>query len=253
MTAGQRYTLTRLAEASAVALDVLGVGARNGQVRERPDTRTIRYYAALGLIDRPAAMSGRTALYSGRHLLQVLAVKTLQARGASLADVQRSLTGAADPELRSVIGPGLPEALAAVAGLAGGADAEADETAGAPGAASAAAPGPAERSRPGGGAFWRELPAPAPAGGRRTRSSALSSRQPGGLAGTAAGQIAPEAMQPRHMIAVPLAAGVTVMLDSSEPHAIDVTALRAAASPLLTYLTGTGLLPAPPSNPGADR
>jgi DNA-binding transcriptional MerR regulator len=61
---------------------------KNGQVRAVPDERTIRYYAALGLLDRPTAMRGRTALYSRRHLAQVIAIKRLQGTGKSLADIQ---------------------------------------------------------------------------------------------------------------------------------------------------------------------
>src|SRR5215472_1851560 len=114
MDTERRYTIAELADASAAALDALGIAARNGQVRDRPDVRTIRYYDTLGLIDPPAEMTGRTARYGGRHLLQVLAVKAVQVRGDSLADAQRTLVGASDEELRSAIGPGLPVALAAV-------------------------------------------------------------------------------------------------------------------------------------------
>ncbi|HTR54193.1 MAG TPA: MerR family transcriptional regulator [Kofleriaceae bacterium] len=61
---------------------------KNGQVRAVPDERTIRYYAALGLLDRPAAMKGRTALYSARHLAQVVAIKRMQSAGKSLAEIE---------------------------------------------------------------------------------------------------------------------------------------------------------------------
>jgi DNA-binding transcriptional MerR regulator len=61
---------------------------KNGQVRAVPDERTVRYYAALGLLDRPAAMRGRTALYGKRHLALVIAIKRLQGTGKSLADIQ---------------------------------------------------------------------------------------------------------------------------------------------------------------------
>lgn len=60
----------------------------NGQVRPVPDERTIRYYAAIGLLDKPAAMRGRTALYGPRHLAQVVAIKRLQGAGRTLAEVQ---------------------------------------------------------------------------------------------------------------------------------------------------------------------
>lgn len=61
---------------------------KNGQVRAVPDERTVRYYAALGLLDRPLAMRGRTALYGRRHLAQVVAIKRLQSAGRSLAEIQ---------------------------------------------------------------------------------------------------------------------------------------------------------------------
>src|SRR5439155_1576002 len=62
--------------------------AATAQVRAVPDERTIRYYAAIGLLDRPAAMRGRTAIYGARHLAQVVAIKRLQAAGRSLAEIQ---------------------------------------------------------------------------------------------------------------------------------------------------------------------
>ena len=61
---------------------------KNGQVRAVPDDRTIRYYATIGLLDRPAAMRGRTALYGRKHVAQVVAIKRLQTMGRSLAEIQ---------------------------------------------------------------------------------------------------------------------------------------------------------------------
>jgi DNA-binding transcriptional MerR regulator len=60
----------------------------NGQVRAIPDDRTIRYYGTIGLLDRPAALRGRTALYGARHLAQIIAIKRLQSMGRSLAEIQ---------------------------------------------------------------------------------------------------------------------------------------------------------------------
>lgn len=60
----------------------------NGQVRPVPDDRTVRYYGTIGLLDRPSAMRGRTALYDRRHLAQVIAIKRLQTMGRSLAEIQ---------------------------------------------------------------------------------------------------------------------------------------------------------------------
>ncbi len=77
-------------------------GVANGRVRDVPDARTIRYYTTLGLLDRPSGWRGRTALYGKRHLLQIVAIKRLQARGLSLAEIQRRLPGLSDEALEAV-------------------------------------------------------------------------------------------------------------------------------------------------------
>ncbi len=61
---------------------------KNGQVRAVPDERTVRYYGTIGLLDKPLAMRGRTALYGKKHVAQLLAIKRLQADGRSLAEIQ---------------------------------------------------------------------------------------------------------------------------------------------------------------------
>lgn len=226
MENGRRYTIAELADASAAALDALGIAARNGQVRDRPDVRTIRYYGTLGLVDPPAEMTGRTARYGGRHLLQVLAVKAVQARGDSLADAQRTLVGASDEELRSAIGPGLPAALTAVA----------------PAAPAGARDGNDARQVPG-HPFWRTPPAPPAA---VVPAAVLSAEVPESRTAEPG-----EAAMPRPLIAVPLGPGATLLIDGSAVGAIDTAALRAAAVPLLDYLTEAGLLPGPPNHQGA--
>jgi DNA-binding transcriptional MerR regulator len=95
------WTIDELGERVAEALGGPGyVGVPSGRVRDVPDLRTIRYYTTLGLLDRPAEMRGRTALYGPRHLLQLVAIKRLQARGLSLAAVQERVIGLSDASLR---------------------------------------------------------------------------------------------------------------------------------------------------------
>ena len=67
--------------------------AASARVRAVPDTRTIRYYTTLGLIDRPAEMRGRTAFYTDRHVLQLVAIKRLQGQNMTLSDIQSDLIG----------------------------------------------------------------------------------------------------------------------------------------------------------------
>src|SRR5580700_7840241 len=87
------WTLDELCDRVERALAVDYAGQASGRVRDVPDRRTIRYYMTLGLIDRPAEMRGRTALYGRRHLLQLVAIKRLQARGLSLSELQQQLLG----------------------------------------------------------------------------------------------------------------------------------------------------------------
>jgi DNA-binding transcriptional MerR regulator len=96
------WTIGELAARVAAALGEGYAGAPNGRVRDLPDARAIRWYATIGLVDRPAAMRGRTALYGPRHLLQLVAVKRRQAAGASIAQIQRELAGAGDAALRAI-------------------------------------------------------------------------------------------------------------------------------------------------------
>src|ERR1700730_1715816 len=94
------WTIDELSTQVALALSVDYAGQGNGQVRPVPDLRTIRYYTTLGLLDRPAAMRGRTALYGRKHLLQLVAIKRLQARGLSLAEIQERLLGMPETHLQ---------------------------------------------------------------------------------------------------------------------------------------------------------
>src|SRR5438132_12232539 len=104
------WTIDQLGAQVALVLSVDHQGAPNGRVREIPDLRTIRYYTTLGLLDRPAEMRGRTALYGRRHLLQLVAIKRLQTWGKTLAEIQERLLGLTDAALRRMAQlPSYPE------------------------------------------------------------------------------------------------------------------------------------------------
>lgn len=146
-----RWTLDELSELVAGALRVVDYqGQPSRRVREVPDRRTIRWYTTIGLLDRPAAMRGRTALYGRRHLIQLVAVKRLQAQGRSLVDVQSVLVGATDAALEDIAR--IPASLVMSNGSAG---ATAGEVApvGSPGPEPVTGPGPAVESA------WSEGPA----------------------------------------------------------------------------------------------
>lgn len=109
------WTIGELALAVQQALATTAYpGQTSARVREIPDRRTIRYYTTIGLLDKPAEMRGRTAYYGRRHLLQLVAIKRLQAQGKSLVEIQAELTGATDSALLKCSGSS-PDSLDAIA------------------------------------------------------------------------------------------------------------------------------------------
>jgi DNA-binding transcriptional MerR regulator len=213
-----RWTLDELAERVGAALAVDYHGQPSGRVRDVPDRRAIRWYTTIGLVDRPAAHRGRTALYGPRHLLQLVALKRLQARGLSLVAIQQELAGATDAQLAKVARVPAATQAAGQARLA---------AARARGVRAAAGPAPARRD-----GFWRQ-PAAAPA-------TAASAAVPAEMmpAGARAGGDDGEAA----LRGVRLGGGVTLLLEPGRPLApADLGALREAARPLLAVLAARGL------------
>jgi hypothetical protein len=243
------WTLDELSErvAAALAVDYAGVG--NGRVRDVPDRRTIRWYTTIGLVDRPAEMRGRVALYGRRHLSQLVAIKRLQAQGLSLASIQRELVGAT------------PETVERVARL------PSDAGAAGPGNTDGASTAPARRR------FWTAVPDDAPTTAGSAFPLATSTAGPVDAAGAHAagapatgvadaGQPAADAAAAAQVAASPgaeagaavapvaalipaveLAAGVTLLLPASPavPGREHLAAIRAAADPLLDLLHQLGL------------
>jgi len=106
------WTLQELVAEAAARLAALPP-PKNGQVRAVPDDRTIRYYAAIGLLERPAAMRGRTALYAARHLAQVVAIKRMQVAGKSLTEIKDLWETIDDVTLARMSGVALPAPVVA--------------------------------------------------------------------------------------------------------------------------------------------
>lgn len=97
-----RWTIDELGQQVSRALSRDYDGPPNDRITAVPQKRTIRYYTTLGILDRPIEMQGRTALYGPRHLLQLVAVKRLQAAGVSLADIQNRLSNLSDKEIAAI-------------------------------------------------------------------------------------------------------------------------------------------------------
>lgn len=99
-----RLTLDDLADAVQAMLGEkrLLEAQADGRISAAPDPRTVRYYTTLGLLDRPEIVS-REARYGQRHVLQLCAIKAMQAAGLPLADIQARLYAKTDAELESLI------------------------------------------------------------------------------------------------------------------------------------------------------
>jgi DNA-binding transcriptional MerR regulator len=217
------WTLPELVAEVAARIAALPA-PKNGQVRAVPDERTVRYYVTLGLLDRPSAMRGRTALYGPRHVAQVVAIKRLQAMGRSLSEIQQLWPTLDDPTLARMSGVALPPAGR-----------------------------PAARAE-----FWKREPRHADAA---TPAAVTETSRPGPTAG---GSSAVDAGAPPSPAAPAAAAGAIELRIELAPHVVlslsvvddrvtvspaDVRAIRAAAAPLLAELASRRLA----SHPGGDE
>jgi len=106
------WGLRDLAALAGGILDASGVVPVNAAARARPSERTIRFYVARGLVSPPDGR-GTAAVYSYRHLLQVLAIKLRQMEGATLDSMLKEFAGMTgdliERRAASALGPGLPQ------------------------------------------------------------------------------------------------------------------------------------------------
>lgn len=197
------WTIDELSARVVEALAVDYQGVASGRVRDVPDLRTIRYYTTLGLLDRAAEMRGRTALYGRRHLLQLVAIKRLQARGLSLAQIQERVVGLSDAALRRLVDVGSPPA----------------------------APVPSRAE-----SFWREPPAvpSVEVDGNGQYEPPLAKDRDGAATRTSAG---PQTQM------VPIGDGATLSLTTRRAmDDEDLRVIRMAAAPLIEILNLRGLI-----------
>lgn len=258
------WTIGELAARVAAALGDGYSGAPNGRVRDLPDARAIRWYATIGLVDRPSAMRGRTALYGPRHLLQLVAVKRRQAQGRTIAQIQQELAGATETTLHAIAE--VPPTL-----LSPGGTVEMDDGGAGPAVAVPPGPvpvppsGPAPAPAAGGdrgespgrtARFWAARPVaphaepdPAQAAPRPAPRAAPRPTPPAGPPAAPAGAPRPapagDLAGPALLTGIPLTGGAVLLLPAT-PDPDDLTAIAVAARPLLDLLSARGLLRSEP-------
>jgi DNA-binding transcriptional MerR regulator len=102
---GNRYVgLPEFALVSARIVSELDLEQLRGTVTSVPDERTIRYYLSEGLIQPPEEKQGTASVFEYQHLLQLVAVKKLQAEHLPIRKIRELVAGKNERELEMLLG-----------------------------------------------------------------------------------------------------------------------------------------------------
>ena len=98
-------------------VDAAGMRPTNASARAAPSARSVRFYVANGLLDRPEGL-GTSATYNYRHFLQLLAIKIRQREGQTLEAIKKDIFDVTGDALERRIAQSLAPALGAGADVA---------------------------------------------------------------------------------------------------------------------------------------
>ncbi len=93
-------------------VDAAGVRPTNASARAAPSARSIRFYVANGLLERPEG-TGTAATYNYRHFLQLLAIKIRQREGVTLDGIKTEMRDVTGDALERRVASSLAAALGA--------------------------------------------------------------------------------------------------------------------------------------------
>jgi DNA-binding transcriptional MerR regulator len=93
-------------------VDAAGVRPTNASARAAPSARSIRFYVASGLLERPEG-TGTAATYNYRHFLQLLAIKIRQREGITLDLIKKEMKDYTGDTLERRVATSLAAALGA--------------------------------------------------------------------------------------------------------------------------------------------
>ena len=96
-------TLDELVTEAARIIPHIAGEQKRYKVSVYPDERTVRYYINQGLVDKPSASPSSPARFTYRHLLQILAIKHLQAQYFPLTKIKEMLAGLEEEQLEEII------------------------------------------------------------------------------------------------------------------------------------------------------
>lgn len=102
---GKKYVgLPEFARISEEILADMNLEQERGTVTSVPDERTIRYYMAEGLVQTPDEKRGTASVFGYLNLLQLLAVKKLQAEHLPIRKIRELVAGKNEQELETMLG-----------------------------------------------------------------------------------------------------------------------------------------------------
>ena len=102
---GKKYVgLPEFARASEAILAELSIEQQRGTVSLVPDERTIRYYLTEGLIQPAEEKQGTASVFGYIHLLQLVAVKKLQAEHLPIKKIRELVSGKDEQQLEGLLG-----------------------------------------------------------------------------------------------------------------------------------------------------
>jgi DNA-binding transcriptional MerR regulator len=93
-------------------VDAAGMRPTNASARAAPSARSVRFYVANGLLDRPEG-TGTAATYNYRHFLQLLAIKIRQREGQTLDAIKQEMKQVTGDALERRVAQSLAPALGA--------------------------------------------------------------------------------------------------------------------------------------------
>jgi DNA-binding transcriptional MerR regulator len=101
----RKYTgVAELAEYAARILAESGLLQERGTVSLVPEERTIRYYLSEGLISPAEEKQGTASVFGYLHLLQLLAIKKLQAEHLPIRKIREVVRARSERELERLVG-----------------------------------------------------------------------------------------------------------------------------------------------------
>jgi DNA-binding transcriptional MerR regulator len=102
---GKKYVgLLEFARVSEAILAEFDIEQKRGTVSLVPDERTIRYYLTEGLIQPADEKKGTASVFGYLQLLQLIAVKKLQAEHLPIKKIRELVSGKDEQQLESLLG-----------------------------------------------------------------------------------------------------------------------------------------------------